>query len=72
MSQQPLQAPWSLIEHGPNNTEQMYSNVADLYHEFRPRYPESLIDHAIQRPRDFEIKIQRMSGCWSLAVVLEH
>ena len=63
MSQQPLQAPWSLIEHGPNNTEQMYSKVADLYHEFRPRYPDSLLDHAIQSsprlrdkdPKDIQI-----------------
>jgi len=31
------------------DTSQMYTCVADLYHEFRPRYPEDLIDEAIQK-----------------------
>ena len=31
------------------DTSQMYSAVADLYHEFRPRYPKDLLDEAIQK-----------------------
>lgn len=47
---------WHIIERGSTETDpesketmqQMYSGVADLYHEFRPRYPENLVEEAIQ------------------------
>jgi SAM-dependent methyltransferase len=29
----------------------MYSGVAEMYHEFRPRYPEDLVDEAIQKTK---------------------
>ena len=29
-----------------NQDGELYSCVADLYHEFRPRYPEELMNHA--------------------------
>jgi len=32
----------------PQQQHQMYSNVADLYHKFRPRYPNEFIDEAIE------------------------
>jgi SAM-dependent methyltransferase len=49
---------WQIIERGSatgidpetrKELRQMYSDVADLYHEFRPRYPEALIDEAIAK-----------------------
>ncbi len=29
--------------------EELYSSVADLYHEFRPGYPETLVEEAIEK-----------------------
>ena len=49
-----LNALWQVIENGKKDAEstqkmrQIYSSAAELYHEFRPRYPESMIDEAIQ------------------------
>jgi SAM-dependent methyltransferase len=31
-----------------NQIQQIYSGVAELYHQFRPTYPDSIIDEAIQ------------------------
>lgn len=49
---------WQLIDRGSmeigdsegkQEIQQMYNGVVELYHEFRPPYPEELIDQAIQR-----------------------
>lgn len=39
---------WKYINQRPsaNQDGELYSCVADLYHEFRPRYPEELMNHA--------------------------
>ena len=63
MSQSSQLAVWSLIDDRDRDTDQMYTDVAELYHEFHPRYPDSLIDHAIessprlrnQEPKDIKI-----------------
>jgi trans-aconitate methyltransferase len=47
---------WNLVEQSTRETDetakeqirQLYSGVASLYHQFRPRYPDSLIDQAIE------------------------
>lgn len=48
---------WHIIALGSTDPEskgemqQMYSGVAELYHESRPRYPEDLVDEAIQKSK---------------------
>jgi SAM-dependent methyltransferase len=50
---------WQIIDNGSTSKDpeaqqsmrQMYSGVADLYHEFRPKYPECLIDEAIGKSK---------------------
>ncbi|KAL3939654.1 MAG: hypothetical protein SGBAC_005655 [Bacillariaceae sp.] len=47
---------WHILEESTNSDStaakeernQMYTDVATLYHDFRPRYPETLIDDAIK------------------------
>jgi SAM-dependent methyltransferase len=39
---------WKHVDERPSAKEdgELYSDVADLYHEFRPRYPDALVDDA--------------------------
>uniref|UniRef100_A0A6V2P168 Methyltransferase domain-containing protein n=1 Tax=Ditylum brightwellii TaxID=49249 RepID=A0A6V2P168_9STRA len=48
---------WQILEESTHDSDsdaakqqrnQMYTDVVTLYHEFRPRYPETLIDNAIR------------------------
>ena len=73
----PSQQVWNIVEQSSLTNDaaskekinELYSEVADLYHEFRPRYPSSLIDVAIQslRQRQDSKQQQRQSilevGC---------
>ncbi len=58
-SDEPLPRVWQIVDRGSmecdpeskQKIQQLYSGVADLYHEFRPRYPEDLVDEAIQKSK---------------------
>ena len=59
---------WSLVQKSSKTQcsqtkeeiRQIYGSVADLYHQCRPKYPESLIDTAIQQSPVLLRKIEKM------------